>query len=113
MERDLGLPSPSTVNAQRACIFATRYADHGSSDDLLRSVAAFRSWAEARYEQGVEMFEGYLDDGGPFPDRLHLIGHAVARPIQAVELLPQRDEGGVGRDAHAADRTWSLTGPSE
>jgi hypothetical protein len=30
LERDLGLPSPSTVNAQRASIFATRYADHGS-----------------------------------------------------------------------------------
>ncbi len=31
LERDLGLPSPSTVNTQRARIFATRYADHGSS----------------------------------------------------------------------------------
>jgi hypothetical protein len=31
LERDLGLPSPSTVNAQRASIFAARYADHGSS----------------------------------------------------------------------------------
>jgi hypothetical protein len=31
LERDLGLPSPSTVNTQRASIFATRYADHGSS----------------------------------------------------------------------------------
>jgi hypothetical protein len=30
LERDLGLPSPSTVNAQRASIFASRYAEHGS-----------------------------------------------------------------------------------
>jgi PadR family transcriptional regulator AphA len=48
------------------------YADHGSADDILRSVGAFRSWAEARYQQGVDMFEGYLDDGGPFPERAHL-----------------------------------------
>lgn len=28
LERELGLPSPNTVNAERSNIFATRYADH-------------------------------------------------------------------------------------
>jgi PadR family transcriptional regulator AphA len=48
------------------------YADSGEPEDLLRSVAAFRAWAEDRYRLGVEMFEDYLETGGPFPERAHL-----------------------------------------
>lgn len=48
------------------------YADHGEPDDLLRSIAAFRTWAEARFELGTAMFADYLDTGGPFPERAHL-----------------------------------------
>jgi DNA-binding PadR family transcriptional regulator len=48
------------------------YADHGTPEDLRRSVQAFQAWAESRYEGGIAMFEDLLETGGPFPDRLHL-----------------------------------------
>jgi len=48
------------------------YADQGTKDELLVAVQAARDWAEARYADGREQVRGYLADGGPFPDRLHL-----------------------------------------
>jgi PadR family transcriptional regulator, regulatory protein AphA len=49
------------------------YADQGTKEELLEAVRAARRWAEGRYEEGCEQVRGYLDDGGPFPDRLHII----------------------------------------
>jgi hypothetical protein len=49
------------------------YADQGSKEELLDAVRAARRWAEGRFAEGREQVHGYLEDGGPFPDRLHLI----------------------------------------
>jgi PadR family transcriptional regulator AphA len=49
------------------------YADQGTKEELLVAVQAARDWAEARYADGREQVRGYLADGGPFPDRLHII----------------------------------------
>jgi DNA-binding PadR family transcriptional regulator len=49
------------------------YADQGSKEELLDAVRAARRWAEGRFAEGREQVRGYLEDGGPFPDRLHLI----------------------------------------
>ena len=49
------------------------YADQGSKEDLLAAVQAARSWATARWADGQQQVRGYLADGGPFPDRLHII----------------------------------------
>jgi PadR family transcriptional regulator AphA len=49
------------------------YADQGSKEELLDAVRAARRWAEGQYAEGWEQVRGYLEDGGPFPDRLHLI----------------------------------------
>jgi AcrR family transcriptional regulator len=49
------------------------YADQGTKEELLDAVRAARRWAERRFAEGGEQVRGYLDDGGPFPDRLHII----------------------------------------
>jgi PadR family transcriptional regulator AphA len=49
------------------------YADQGSKQDALRAVAALRDWTTAQATGFLDQAEGYLDDGGPFPERLHII----------------------------------------
>ena len=49
------------------------YADQGSVDDLLGAVRATRAWAADRLEEGGSQVREYLTDGGPFPERLHII----------------------------------------
>jgi len=51
----------------------TVYADQGSKEDLLDAIRATRAWALARAPEGLTQIRGYLTDGGPFPERLHLI----------------------------------------
>jgi len=64
------------------------YADRGGKRDLLRAVAAARAWARAETERGLAQLEEYQTDGGPFPERLHIIvlfADLCARLIDAVE----------------------------
>jgi PadR family transcriptional regulator AphA len=49
------------------------YADQGGKQDLLETVRATRGWALERTPQGLAQVDGYLADGGPFPERLHII----------------------------------------
>jgi DNA-binding PadR family transcriptional regulator len=49
------------------------YADQGTKQDLLTAVQAARTWATAQWAEGQQQVRGYLADGGPFPDRLHII----------------------------------------
>src|SRR5215831_2857855 len=49
------------------------YADQGTKQDLLAAVQATRAWAAGQWADGQQQVRGYLADGGPFPDRLHII----------------------------------------
>jgi hypothetical protein len=49
------------------------YADQGSKQDLLEAVQEARAWAADQWADGQQQVRGYLADGGPFPDRLHII----------------------------------------
>lgn len=46
------------------------FAEHGSRDDLLGTLASVRTWAVERARLGVEISRGYLEGEGPFPERL-------------------------------------------
>jgi DNA-binding PadR family transcriptional regulator len=46
------------------------FAEFGSKDDLLATLAGLRPYIDAQHAQGVEICRGYLDGNGPFPDRL-------------------------------------------
>jgi DNA-binding PadR family transcriptional regulator len=64
---------PAPPRFEQESILRLIYADHGTTKDLLDAVHATREWAIARMTEGTEQVRGYLADGGPFPDRLHLI----------------------------------------
>jgi DNA-binding PadR family transcriptional regulator len=64
------------------------YADHGGRGDLDQAVATARTWARAETERGLAQLEEYHDDGGPFPDRLHIIvlfADLCARLIETID----------------------------
>jgi DNA-binding PadR family transcriptional regulator len=52
------------------------FADNGTVDDLLAALDAAEAQLARMYAEGIEQVEGYLADGGPFPERLHLIALA-------------------------------------
>ncbi len=65
------------------------YADQGSNEDLLEAVQAAHSWAQARSADGRKQVQGYLADGGPFPDRLHIIALFARFYADLFELIIQ------------------------
>jgi len=73
------------------------YADHGHKRDLVTAIDSARAWARAETERALAQLEQYRIDGGPFPDRLHIIvlfADLCARLIETVELWARdaRDE---------------------
>jgi PadR family transcriptional regulator, regulatory protein AphA len=46
------------------------FAEHGSRDDLLRTIEGLRESAAARTAQGAGISRTYLEGGGQFPERL-------------------------------------------
>ena len=68
------------------------YADQGAKEDLLGAVQAARGWAEGRFVEGREQVQGYLADGGPFPERLHLIALFARFYADLFELIIQWSE---------------------
>jgi PadR family transcriptional regulator AphA len=80
------------------------FADHSSKADLLRSVAATREWARSEIERGLAQLVGYRDDGGPFPQRLHIIvlfADLIARLLDALTAWTV--------DAEQEIQTWRRT----
>jgi len=50
------------------------FTDQSSKAAALSNVAATRAWAEASNQENVQFARSYLQDGGPFPDRLaHIV----------------------------------------
>ena len=49
------------------------FADHGTLDDLRRTVRGVRDEAQATERLVAAMVSEYGDEGGPFPERLHVI----------------------------------------
>jgi DNA-binding PadR family transcriptional regulator len=45
------------------------FSDHGSTEDLRRTLRDARAWAQERTEVNVEVGRSYLEDRGPFPER--------------------------------------------
>ena len=68
------------------------YADQGAKEDLLGAVQAARGWAEGRFVEGREQVQGYLADGGPFPERLHIIALFARFYADLFELIIQWSE---------------------
>jgi DNA-binding PadR family transcriptional regulator len=52
-------------------------ADQGDKQALLANLRGIRTWAEEEHRRGIQLVRDYLQTGGPFPDRLHLIALIV------------------------------------
>jgi DNA-binding PadR family transcriptional regulator len=90
-------------------------ADHGDKEALLANVRAIRAWAEAELREGVEIVRDYLQTGGPYPERLHIItlmirflGHQRAAVLDwatwaETEVLRWPEAGGVEPDRRALE----------
>ena len=78
---------PSPPGLEFEAILRLLYADQGSKQDLLDAIRATRAWALARAPEGLAQVRGYLADGGPFPERLHLIALFGRFHLDLFELL--------------------------
>ncbi len=78
-------PSPPGLEVE--AMLRLLYADQGSKQDLLDAIRATRAWALARAPEGLAQVRGYLADGGPFPERLHVIALFGRFHLDLFELL--------------------------
>src|SRR5215813_13795413 len=65
--RSCGQPRP-----QLEPLLRLTFADQGDTADALATVASLREWAAGMHERGVAMLRQYRDQGGPFPERMHI-----------------------------------------
>jgi len=82
------------------------FADQGDRQDLLASVAATHAWALVEAERGLAQLEGYRRDGGPFPERLHIVvpfADLYVRLVDVVEGWAADTRARVGAWPHTRD----------
>ena len=63
------------------------FADQGTKQQALAAIDSIARHAEQRYREGLSQLRGYLDDGGPFPERLHLIALTATFHADYLRLL--------------------------
>jgi PadR family transcriptional regulator, regulatory protein AphA len=49
------------------------FADQGTREQLIQALRSAGAWADGELARARPQIENYLDTGGPFPERLHLI----------------------------------------
>jgi DNA-binding PadR family transcriptional regulator len=52
-------------------------ADQGDKQALLANLRGIKAWAADEHRRGIALVGDYLQTGGPFPDRLHIIALIV------------------------------------
>jgi PadR family transcriptional regulator, regulatory protein AphA len=89
------------------------FAEHGSKEDLLRTIDGVRDFVEARARLGAGISRAYLEGDGQFPERLPWL-ILVAQFLQEFnDLLTRWSEwatetvGGWPDDIHTAEPDWA------
>ena len=72
LRRQLATP-PAPPQLEFEALQRLVFADQGSKQDLLAALDATSRQVEQLLDDGMEQARGYQDDGGPFPQRLHLV----------------------------------------
>jgi PadR family transcriptional regulator AphA len=80
------------------------FADQGSKSQLLANVAAIRDAAMADLETDRRFVDEYTTTGGPFPERLHIIGLATDLYIRLLRATVEWAD-----EATAEVSTWRST----
>lgn len=79
-------PSPPGLDIEGA--LRLHFADQGDRESAVAALRATADHARAGIEQMLDMVEDYLETGGPFPERLHIIAlgaDGVTRLLGAIE----------------------------
>ena len=72
LRRQLATP-PAPPQLEFEALQRLVFADQGSKQDLLAALDTTSRQVEQLLDDGMEQARGYQDDGGPFPQRLHLV----------------------------------------
>jgi len=72
LRRQLATP-PAPPQLEFEALQRLVFADQGSKQDLLAALDATSQQVQQLLEDGLQQVRGYQADGGPFPQRLHLI----------------------------------------
>jgi len=97
--RWLGQPSAPPQFESEALV-RTMFAEQGTKEDLLATLAGVREHAHALYREQVTQAEDYRRTGGPFPERLHVIalaGRFILDYLVLLESWATWAEAEVGR----------------
>jgi PadR family transcriptional regulator, regulatory protein AphA len=63
------------------------FADQGTKQQALAAIDSIARHAEHRYREGLDQVRGYLNDDGPFPERLHIIALTATFHADFLHLL--------------------------
>ncbi len=80
------------------------FADQGSKVSLLANLDAIGAFARAQLDRDRAFTEEYLMEGGPFPDRLHLIGLVTDLYVRLLRATEEWSE-----EASAEVAAWRTT----
>jgi len=103
LRRQLATP-PAPPQLEFEALQRLIYADQGSNQDLLAALDTTSKQVQQLLDDGIQQIRGYQGNGGPFPERLHLIV-LVAR-FYADFLLLLRDWIALARQEVAS---WPTT----
>jgi DNA-binding PadR family transcriptional regulator len=78
---------PTEPELQSEAMVRLTFADQGTKPQALAAIDSLAAHAEARYREGLEQLRGYLGDGGPFPERLHIIALTATFHADHLRLL--------------------------
>ena len=95
---------PATPLFELEAMLRVTFADQGTAELLTRALRSTAAWADAELASARPQIESYLDTGGPFPERLHLIALLVGFYGELFDLM-RRFCG----DAADLVETWDAT----
>jgi DNA-binding PadR family transcriptional regulator len=78
---------PSAPLFEIEAMLRVTFADQGTPEQLATALRATGAWARDEMVQARPQIENYLDTGGPFPERIHLIALAVGFYGELYDLI--------------------------
>ncbi|WP_285693080.1 PadR family transcriptional regulator [Actinomadura sp. NBRC 104412] len=97
---------PATPLFEIEAMLRVIFADQGTPEQLVRSLRSTAAWAEGELARARPQVETYLDTGGPFPERLHLIALIVGFYGELFDLIRRF----FGEAADLAEKWDATTG---
>ncbi len=102
-------PEPPQLEAE--ALLRVLFADQGTADDARRSLEELSSDATELHDQVVQIMRSYLEEGHPFPHRVHLSVLFATFQVELFALMQRWSEFAVTEidqwGGHTADVGWT------